>query len=237
MSYELLSTWILVVMVGNALPGPDFFCISSVSLRSRRLGLLTALGLQTGVLTHSIVSYFFSIAIATYNYTLFEIIQFIGSCYLLYIAYLILSSALKRRRELNNLYAQAKVEGKDLAQIDKDIQIQAANSMSGFKAYRLGLFTNLLNPKCFIFMATVLPQFVDASESFSLDLQMFILYAVNLALGIIHWTVVAFLVSYLADKFSSASFRIKLELVGGVCLLIIAGALFVHLAWWFIEMY
>ncbi|RIY31441.1 hypothetical protein CJP74_07300 [Psittacicella melopsittaci] len=236
MSYELLISWILIIMVGNALPGADFFCITSVSLRSRRLGLLSALGLQTGVLCQSLIACFGTITIAHYNQTAFEVIQLVGSGYLLYLAYAILSSAYKRNAELKRLYAQATSE-QERQKIDADIKIQAAQSMSGFKAYRTGFLTNIFNPKCFIFMATVLPQFVDVNAEFSIGMQMFILCAVNLILGLIHWTVMAYLVSYLAQKFSSASFRLKLEMIGGYCLLIIGLLLLGSLAWQFNQHY
>ncbi|RIY33095.1 LysE family translocator [Psittacicella gerlachiana] len=237
MSYELLVSWMLIIIVGNALPGADFFCITSVSLRSRKLGLFCAAGLQTGVLCHSLIACFGTIAIAKYNHTAFEVIQLIGSAYLLYLAYLILSSAYARNTELKRLYLQAQTTGQDLKQIDEDLKIQAAQSMSTFKAYRTGFFANILNPKCFIFMATVLPQFVDTNANLSIGMQMFILCVVNLILGIIHWTVLTYLVSYLAQKFSSASFRIKLEMIGGYCLLMIGLILLGTLAWQFYQQY
>ncbi|MFC6276524.1 LysE family translocator [Psittacicella hinzii] len=228
MAYDLLVGWMLLVIVGNAMPGADFFCITSVSLRSRHLGILCALGLQTGVICQSLIACFGTITIANYNMTAFKAIQVIGSLYLLYLAYKILVSVFKREREIKILYAQAQAEGKDLKALDKDLQIEASASMNGWQAYRTGFLCNIFNPKCFIFMATVLPQFVDTSLN-NVGYQEFILCLVNLVLGIIHWICLAFLVSYLANKFASAMFRVRLEKIGGFCLGIIGLGLLVSL--------
>lgn len=222
MSYELVLGWLLVITIGNALPGADFFCITSMSLRSRKLGMLCALGLQTGVTIQSLVACFGTMLIAAYSQNVFTAIQILGSMYLLYIAYVIIKGARASKIKLEQLYQQAQVEGKPLEQVDKDLQIALAASMSGWQAYCRGFFTNILNPKCFMFMATVTPQFVDKNDSFSIGMQLLILCIINVIAGLGHYAILTSLVNYLAQKFSSASFRIKLEMIGGICIALVA---------------
>lgn len=119
-------------------PGPDniYVLMQSVS-RGARYGIATALGLITGCIVHTCVVAFGVGVLLKENEWLFYTIEFLGACYLFYLAYRVYA-------------ADARIEFGD-SQIKQHPLA---------KLYRIGIVMNLLNPKVTLFFLALLPGFV-----------------------------------------------------------------------------
>lgn len=132
------STFITVLVVGIlavASPGPDFLIVTRNSLLySKRVGLATAWGIAVGNIWW-IAASVLGISLVVAKVTiLFNILKWLGALYLIYIGLKALSA--KKREVLSE------VAGKERP---------ALTPMRGFK---MGLLTNLLNPKCALFFVS-----------------------------------------------------------------------------------
>jgi threonine/homoserine/homoserine lactone efflux protein len=120
-------------------PGPDTMFILARSIASGpRAGVLSVLGISTGILVHTCFAAFGLSALLATSALAFGLVKFAGALYLIYLGV----QALRQ-----------KVHGMALPEV-------AANSP--WRVYRQGMMTNVLNPKVAIFFLAFLPQFVDA---------------------------------------------------------------------------
>ena len=130
---QQLFTIGLLMLFTSMLPGPDFALITkNTLLYSRRSGFFTTLGIGCAALVH--VSYCaLGLAVIICNsLLLFNIIKYIGACYLIYLGInCLLAKHLKQK-------SPAK---KDIKNI----------SISNLISFRQGFFCNLLNPKASLF--------------------------------------------------------------------------------------
>ncbi|MBO4259364.1 LysE family translocator [Streptomyces griseorubiginosus] len=122
-----------------ASPGPSTVLIIKQSLRSRRSGLLTVLGNETGVFVWGVVAAFGLTALLAASEVAYDVMRIVGAVVL--IAFGV--QALRQARHTGD--ATAGWEG---------------GEKSGWAAYRGGLLLNLANPKAAIFAMSFLPQFV-----------------------------------------------------------------------------
>lgn len=122
-----------------ASPGPSTVLIIKQSLRSRRSGLLTVLGNETGVFVWGVVAAFGLTALLAASEVAYDVMRIVGA--LVLIAFGV--QALRQARHTGD--AAAGWEG---------------GEKSGWAAYRGGLLLNLANPKAAIFAMSFLPQFV-----------------------------------------------------------------------------
>ncbi len=112
------------------------------SLRSSKLGYMTALGVGLAIFIH--VAYCIAGVglIISQSITLFSIIKTVGAFYLLYIAY-------------------------QLFRAEKEIpeEIKKSSNTSLFIAFREGFVTNALNPKATLFFLSVFTQVISVDTS------------------------------------------------------------------------
>jgi threonine/homoserine/homoserine lactone efflux protein len=122
-------------------PGPDTMYILTRSIaQGRRAGILSALGIGSGVLVHTAFAAFgLSIILRTSAWA-FAIVQWAGAVYLV------------------SLGIQA------LRSKGRTLTAPEVSPMSGGRIYRQGVVTNVLNPKVAVFFLAFLPQFVDPSR-------------------------------------------------------------------------
>lgn len=252
--YFLLASWLAMITIGNLIPGPDFIYVTFTSLRAPRLGWLAALGLQTGVLCHSLGS---SLVILLGTHGLawgvasagtdlnggnlfFAIMGIVGAIYLSRLGYKISTGAYCQLRSLtasvsnNTSPVQNRAQGNSAgdAQPASDFaqrlaQQQGTGELTARQAYIGGFLCNILNPKCFIFMFTMLPLFVNTSVQASVEQQLLLLCGVNLLDGLVIWLLLSLLVSKVVAVFQSQKFNLYLELVSGSILLVLGLGLFV----------
>lgn len=126
-----------IFLVALALPGPDFFMISSLSLsRGRMAGVQAACGIAAGNFIWSTLSVCgLSMLFATWG-DLLIIVRLCGGAYLLYMGYRLWKSSFEQA-------AGADVEG------------QAVKARHTRHPFVIGTLTNLTNPKAIAFFSSV----------------------------------------------------------------------------------
>lgn len=126
-------------------PGPNFFITVHTAVgTSRRLSLFTVLGIVAGTLVWSMSSYLgISMLFKTVPMLYFSL-KIIGGLYLAYVG-------------LNLLFKRKKEQRRD-----------AERYNSASSCFRLGLLTNLLNPKTAAFMTSLFAATIPANASIEL---------------------------------------------------------------------
>lgn len=129
----MLNEFILLFIahvIAVASPGADFAVVVKNTLRSgKRIGLLTAAGVGSGVSVHLVYTLFGIALILSQSETIFNSIKIIGALYLLWIAWQAFHSRAKKAQTHDEKHFE----------------------MTGFQAFRQGFFTNVFNPKVTIF--------------------------------------------------------------------------------------
>ena len=110
--------------------------------QGRQAGLISALGISSGTLIHTIFAAFGLSAILATSAWAFTAIKIAGAAYLIYLG---LQVWLKKSQPFST---------------------PEINSMSRRQIYRQGVMTNVLNPKVALFFLAFLPQFVDPTAGF-----------------------------------------------------------------------
>lgn len=120
-------------------PGPDIIYVLVQGMTNgKKYGVITALGLVSGIVIHTSLVAFGISAIIKQSEVLFLIIKIIGATYLLYLAYLVFKSDSE-------------------IQLGADSNIQKSDFSSLFKR---GFLMNVLNPKVAIFFLAFFPGFL-----------------------------------------------------------------------------
>ncbi|MFF8729445.1 LysE family translocator [Streptomyces sp. NPDC015171] len=123
-------------------PGPDMMFVVAMGGRGGpTTGLMAALGVAFGALTHTVAAALGLSALFTSLPTLYHVLRWIGAAYLLYLA-------VRAFRDRSGL-------GRDEAAASK------SPDPGRVRAFRQGAVTNLLNPKVIFFNVAFLPQFVN----------------------------------------------------------------------------
>ena len=141
----LSITTIFVFSISSILlaltPGPDMLYIAARSVaQGRSAGIVSALGVHSGLLIHTIAAALGISALIEASAVAFNLIRFAGAAYLIYLG---IQAFMSKSEPL---------EVKPVAQKTmKEIFYQ-------------GLITNLLNPKVILFFLAFLPQFIDPTK-------------------------------------------------------------------------
>ncbi len=129
----LVSSIIIIIA-----PGPDFIYVTTRGIsESNKAGVLSALGISTGLLIHTFFAAFGLSAIIQASRTAYVIIKYVGAGYLIYIG---LKIFIKRNKSDNE-------------------KIVIGNKKRSI--YKQGIITNVFNPKAIVTFMAFLPQFVD----------------------------------------------------------------------------
>jgi threonine/homoserine/homoserine lactone efflux protein len=138
--------WLFAVsgLILNVTPGPDTLYILGRSIaQGRRAGLLSALGISSGILVHTVAAGVGLSALLASSATAFTVVRYAGAVYLAYLGLrLILSPG-------------------GVGAADDQAPVSDGSSWA---AYRQGVVTNVLNPKVALFFLAFLPQFVDPAS-------------------------------------------------------------------------
>src|SRR5918912_1456688 len=111
-------------------PGADTMLVMrSVFARGRRAGLLTTLGISSGLFFHATLSALGLSLILVRSAAAFEVVKLIGACYLIFLGGQSIWRALRGRDESSD------AQGDDVARREK----------KGWQSYLEGLLTNVLN--------------------------------------------------------------------------------------------
>lgn len=135
--YFLLASVALTLM-----PGPDILFVATQSMvQGKKGGIMTALGLCTGLFAHTVAATIGVSAMVYHSALAFQILKYSGAAYLLFLAW----------QSLRNSGS---------AQLNQNL-----SKRSSFSLYKRGIWMNLLNPKVSIFFLAFLPQFVSPQGS------------------------------------------------------------------------
>jgi len=136
------ETFLLSGILLNLTPGNDTIFILTRSIgQGRKAGVVSALGIGTGNIVHTVLAAFGLSLIIAKSILLFNVIKYAGAAYLLYMGYKMLTD--KSRLNTGS--------------------IELNQSVNYWKIYTDGMITNVLNPKVALFFIAFLPQFIDLS--------------------------------------------------------------------------
>ncbi|GAB2516812.1 LysE family translocator [Nocardia heshunensis] len=135
-----------VIVLGSMSPGPDFLIVLRNSVVSgRRAGVASAGGIAVGVFVWALVTAVGVAGLLAASAEAYTAVKLIGAIYLAFIG---IRALLAARRGDYRPDPEA-----------------AANRRATPVAFRQGLLTNLLNPKCAVFFIALVPQFLPAHPS------------------------------------------------------------------------
>lgn len=199
----MLLTNLLAFIIASILltlaPGPDILYVAAQSISSgKRAGIITALGLCTGLIFHTTAASFGVSELFRQSPLAFNLVKYAGAAYLFWLAW----QAFREKGGPGNL---TDVPAKSSAQL-----------------YRQGIFMNLLNPKVALFFLAFLPQFVSPGD-LAVSVQMLILGGIFIIQAIAVFSAVSVLSGHLgslinrsekASKYISISKGIIFILIG-----------------------
>lgn len=141
---ENYTAFILAGILLNLTPGSDTIYILTRSVaQGRRAGVVSALGISTGGVIHTLFAAFGLSLILTQSQTLFMIVKYVGAAYLVYLGIKMVFSR------------QSKLE----------LPSGGNPKISLAVIYRQGILCNTLNPKVALFFISFLPQFISPEAS------------------------------------------------------------------------
>lgn len=134
-------TFIITAFIFIITPGIDTIFILNKSIaQGKKAGIYSTLGLNTGVLGHTIFAALGLSLIIAKSVIAFSIIKYLGAAYLIYLGI----AKLLSKESLLNIDAEADA-------------VQSSNKQN----FVSGFFTNILNPKVALFFLAFFPQFID----------------------------------------------------------------------------
>jgi threonine/homoserine/homoserine lactone efflux protein len=137
-----LLVFALAASVLVAIPGPNHLYIVTRSIaQGRRVGLASALGVETGTLVHISAATVGLSALVASSAMAFNALRFAGAAYLVYLGLRAL-----------------------LSDVEPAHDDGGAAAPSARRAYLDGVLVNVLNPKVALFFLAFLPQFVDPAR-------------------------------------------------------------------------
>jgi threonine/homoserine/homoserine lactone efflux protein len=197
--FDVLSLFFAAAVALAIAPGPDnIFVLTQSALHGRTAGLLTTLGLCTGLLLHTAAVSLGVAAIFQSSAIAFTALKTVGATYLLYLAW-------------HAFRAGA-----------SDISGQAGGDTARRSLYLRGILMNVSNPKVAIFFLAFLPQFADPSRG-SLTLQILILGAVFILAALIVFGVIASAAGFIAGWLKrSARAQVIMNRIAGTVFVLLA---------------
>ena len=137
--------FVLSSILLNITPGSDIIYVITRSMSGgRKRGVVSAIGICTGILLHTLLASLGLSAILASSRTAFNVMKIIGAAYLIIMG-------------IRTIFQKSSIlSTKGTAKQD-----------SLAKTFREGVLTNALNPKVALFFLALLPQFVSASVGFS----------------------------------------------------------------------
>lgn len=151
------------------MPGPDIIYVLVQSITNgKKYGIVTALGLVTGIIVHTTLVAFGVSAVLKQSETLFFIIKLFGALYLVYLAYVTYKAT-------DEVLIDSNVQKKGLLQL-----------------FQQGFIMNVLNPKVSIFFLAFFPGFLF-SDSLSTVTQFYILGGLFMLQALVVFSVVSIL--------------------------------------------
>jgi RhtB (resistance to homoserine/threonine) family protein len=186
-----------VVLVAAMSPGPDFVIVARhAAVSGRRAGMATGLGIASGVFVWAVVAAFGVASLLAASAVAFTVVKLVGAVYLAFLGVKALIAARRGGKA-------PVVEG-------------GTPAIRARVAFRQGLLTNLLNPKCAVFFVALMPQFLAGSPR--LD-QTMLLSALAVLVTAVWFTVLANVVGALRRFFASRRVRRVMDSITGTVMI------------------
>lgn len=136
-----LPLFVISCILLNLSPGQDTMYIIGRSLaQGRKAGVLSVIGVMTGVLVHTLLAAFGLSAVLASSAMAFSVVKYAGAVYLIWIGV---------------GYLRSPNHGAGTHKVGPKANLQPGG------IFRQGVLTNVLNPKVSLFFLSFLPQFVD----------------------------------------------------------------------------
>jgi threonine/homoserine/homoserine lactone efflux protein len=136
-----IGVFCLASIVLALTPGPDMLYIAARAVaQGRGAGMVSALGVHTGVLVHTLAAAVGLSALIATSAAVFTLVKYAGAAYLVYLGI------------------------KTILGNGESLTLDGAPRARFRVIYYQGLITNVLNPKVILFFLAFLPQFVDPAQ-------------------------------------------------------------------------
>jgi threonine/homoserine/homoserine lactone efflux protein len=198
---DQLLTFGLAALIIIVIPGPSVvFTISRALAYGRSVALATVVGNTLGLLTVvALVALGLGVVVQE-SIVVFTVLKLAGAAYLVWLGF----EAVRRRKEF--------LSGDGLNAL-------GSNPMRWTRAVRQGYVVGASNPKGYVMLAAVLPQFVDRAAG-HVQLQMLVLGLLATTIGLISDSVWALIASQLRQWFNRSPKRGEaMGTVGGVSMI------------------
>ncbi len=187
---ELYLTFFVASLALALMPGPDNLFVLAESLaKGARRGVLITCGLCLGICMHTILCATGISLIIKQTPSLYICLQFLGACYLAYLAF------------------EASREVPQISEIKSDTKAE-----NFFKTLLRGFLMNGLNPKVALFFLALMPQFIRENAT-PIPLQFVILGAIFALSTLIVFNAIALLASKFANLVRSFKFLVIMKWV------------------------
>lgn len=201
-SAETLTAFVIAAFIMVAIPGPTvLFTIGRAMALGRLGGFLSILGTAVGSILLVIGVALGVGTVIAQSVVLFTIVKVLGAGYLVFLGI----QAIRHRKD-----AAVSIAG-------------AQPQRSGFRLLTEGFVVGVTNPKSIAFFLAILPQFVDLHAG-AVPVQLFVLGAIVVAIGVTCDAVWVLLASAARDWFGRSPRRIEAMGATGGGLMIALGA-------------
>lgn len=175
MSWTSFFTILLMNLVGVASPGPDIILVTRYATKSRRHAIAAAAGIQIGVLFWCGATVFGAAALLTAFPGILGAVQAIGGSFLVFMGWRALRSGLEQRT-------------------NPPVDLEDAEAKLGRlrHSFKMGLATNLSNPKIVLFLAAMIAPQLPASPPLWLAIALTLALALS---AFVFFLVVAMVIS------------------------------------------
>lgn len=216
----LLGAWLIAIMS----PGPDTVQLLRLGSRSRRNAVLAAVGICTGNVIWPLVTMLgLAALIATFPWIL-TILYLGGGAFLLRMGFGAFRGGradLRTRASVPVSRSDASLAAEPTA-VDPTLANTTIPHLNDAQAWRLGLATNLSNPKALLFFGSVFAQFLPVGISIPERIAVLVMMTVS---GLAWFCSFAYLVSNPAWSARLQKFNPWIEIIAGIVFMILGGFL------------
>lgn len=170
----LLGAWVLAI----AVPGPDTVQLIRLGARSRRSAVFAALGISTGNVLWPVVTMLGLAALIAAFPWILTVLYLFGGCFLVYMGQGAFRSGYADWRARAVLPAVFLSDATRAPTADSEAKASVRAPLGDFASWRLGLATNLSNPKALLFFGSVFAQFIPVEASLTDRLLVLILMTI-----------------------------------------------------------
>lgn len=211
LDFAPLAAFIPAALVVTMTPGADtMLTIRNTARWGRRGGVLTVLGILTGVSVMSVLVISGVGVLITRTPMALDVLKIGGALYLLWLAIQSILAVLKLRRG----------EAGGWSPVEGDTASAAKNWRERFGPFLTGMLTNLTNPKVLIFLFAFFPQFLGRAESTTLQLVMLSVLWILLAIS---WlAIIVATVQQSARLVQSPRFSLVMEYISAAVFIVLA---------------